>query len=183
MKRSCVLLLLAAIACGKSNSDDPNDYLSEFERKGLMIEIVHYAAKLAPRAKHSTKFDPQFDEYYSAVATDYKWVAMRPRQEGGYYYLISRPARSINPMFEGIGGYFKVENDSLVEYDEVFRTWKLPQEDLDARGKMLFDRMVTGRDLSIYYTKFQGDKYIEFPDGKYVFDKEKRLWKDLTARE
>lgn len=177
-----ILVLLTAIACGEGNGSDPNDHMSEFEQKGLMTEVVHYAAKLPPNATHKTKFNSKFDEYYSSVAADYKWVSMKPGKNGGYFYLITRPARSINPMFEGIGGYFKIENDSLVEYDEVFRTWKLPQEDLDVKGKMLFDRMVEGKDLTIYYPKFTGDQYIEFPDGRYAFDKQKRVWIDLTRR-
>jgi hypothetical protein len=171
------LVLLVAIACAKSaDSGDPADHLNEFERKGLMMEIVHYAAKLPPQATHQNKFESRFDEYYSNVALDYKWLSLKSKDGGGYWFLVSRPARSITPMVEGIGGYFKVEKDTLVEYDELFRTWKMPEEVFLPRGKMLFERMVQGKDLSIYYPQFTGDQYIEFPNGQYVFDKERRMW-------
>lgn len=183
MKKLLVVVLLATVACSKNKSTDPADFLNEFERKGLMLEIVHYAAKLAPRASHETKFDPEFDDYYSSQAADYKWLEMAPRKEGGYYFLISRPARSITPMIEGIGGYFRIDKDSLVEYNEVFRTWKLPEDVFEPRGQMLFDRMVAGKDLSIYYPQFTGDQYIEFPDNRFVFDKEKRVWVDMAIKE
>jgi len=155
--------------------------MSEYEQKGLMIDIVHYAAKLPPASTHKTKFEARHDEYYRNVAVDYKWLAMKPNGNSGYYFLISRPARSRIPMVEGIGGTFKIENDSLVEYDEVFRTWKMVPENFEPKGKMLFERMASGKDLSIYYPQFAGDQYIEFPNGRIVFDKSIRRWVDPTA--
>jgi len=29
-----------------------------------------------------------------------------------------------------------------------------------------------------YYPKSAGDKYIEFPDGRFYFDKSQRKWRD-----
>lgn len=166
-----------------SNSSEPTDYLSKKEMDEALWKIVHYAAKLAPGATHETTFEQQYDEYYRSVGADYKWLHVRPTQGKGYYFLLSRPARSRTPMVEGIAGTFRMEADSLVEYDEVFRMWKMPEADLHERGKAMFDRMVAGKDLSIYYPKFSGDKYIEFPDGRFVYDKEKRRWRDTTGPE
>ena len=54
----------------------------------------------------------------------------------------------------------------------------MESDSLKVRGAMLFDRMVKGKDLSLFYSKFQGDKYIEFPDERFSFDKKLKLWHD-----
>jgi hypothetical protein len=173
-------MLLILGSC-HGNSSNPADHLSKEKMGDVMREIVHYAAKLAPGATHDTKFEEQYDLYYQGVAAEYKWMHIRSTQNNGYYFLISRPAKSLTPMAEGIGGTFFMKDDSLVAYEETFRMWKMSEENLQVKGKALFDRMVGGKDLSIYYSKFAGDEYIEFPDDRFVYDKEKRVWLD-TAR-
>ncbi|HEX8061282.1 MAG TPA: hypothetical protein VF473_10125 [Cyclobacteriaceae bacterium] len=180
MRKLIVLILVALVGC-KSDSSDPTDHLSDKESAKVLWRIVHYAAKLPPAATHETKFKPEFDDYYKAVVADYKWLAIRPNDGQGYYFLFSRPARSITPMSEGIGGIFQLKGDSLVVYDEVFRMWKMPDTTLQVRGKQMFDRMVQGKDLSLYYPRITGDRYIEVPDGRFVYDKQRRLWVDTTA--
>lgn len=175
------ILLLAfwlfLIACS-SKQKSTNDILASKVQDTVMWSIVHYAAKLAPAATHETKFNHEFDDYYKSVQADYKFLHLTFKNDETYYFLISRPARSITPMSEGIGGYFQFKNDTLIEYDEIFRTWKMPDTELAVRGKALFERMVSGADLSIYYTRYSGDKYIEFPDDRFYFDKQNRIWKD-----
>jgi hypothetical protein len=84
-------------------------------------------------------------------------------------------------MVEGMGGKIQYGDDGkIVTYEEIFRTWKMPKDTLVVRGAFLFDRMVTGKDLSLYYSKFQGDKYIEFPNERFIFDKATRTWRDLV---
>ena len=127
-------------------------------------------------------FNSEFDWYYDKVALEFNFMHLNKIENGSYYFLFSRPARSINPMFEGIGGKFKLnEKDSLVEYEEVFRTWKMEDKDLKTRGKYLFNSMVKGEDLSPFYSKLAGDKYIEFPDDRFHFDKHKRKWIDNST--
>lgn len=174
--------MVVALACCKGNSSKPEDQLSEKESAQALWSIVHYAAKLPPGANHQNKFDHEFDEYYKAVVADYKWLAVRPKDDG-YYFLLSRPARSITPMVEGIGGTFLMKKDSLLEYEEIFRMWKMADTTLQVRGIQMFDRMVSGKDLSLYYPGITGDRFIEVPDGRFVYDKQKRLWIDTKAPE
>jgi hypothetical protein len=180
MKRWFILIVFAAAACSK-NSSDPADHLSKKEMDDATWQIVHYAAKFPPGASLENVFDKEFEEYYHLVAVDFKWLQVRPTEGNSYYFLVSRPARSITPMVEGIGGTFRMEGDSLVEYEEVFRMWKMPEPDLAVKGKAMFDRMVAGKDLSMYYPKFTGDQYIEVPDGRFIYDKQNRRWRDTTG--
>jgi hypothetical protein len=70
------------------------------------------------------------------------------------------------------------EKDSLVEYEEVFRTWKMPKDTLARRGALLFDKMVKGESLAQFLTANSGGiEYIEFPDPYVHYDKQSRTWK------
>jgi hypothetical protein len=67
---------------------------------------------------------------------------------------------------------------SLRYYEEVFRTWKMPENVLNERYPVLFDKMVKGESLEPYYSKNKGDQYIEFPDDRFYFDAQTRTWND-----
>lgn len=159
----------------------PDRFLTAGEQAKLIRESVYYSAKLPPNSNQTTKFSKDFDWYYDRAVQETGLIKYYKAEDGNHYFLMTRKARSITPMREGIGGKLRYDAaGKLLEYDEVFRTWKMVSDSLNVRGAMLFDRMVKGKDLSIYYSKFQGDRYIEFPDDRFYFDKESRRWKDMA---
>lgn len=140
--------------------------------------MVRFANRLAPEATHDTKFEPEFNWYYDRAISESRIIHCA-KEKDTIQLMIARKARSINPMEEGIA--LKVvlnANDSLLYYEEVFRMWKMPADTLVKRGRYLFDRMVNKQDLTLYYSKFQKDRFIEFPDHRFTFDTQKRRWKD-----
>jgi hypothetical protein len=158
---------------------DPNKFLEPEVQQKIIRQTVYYSMKLAPNASQDTKFDKDFDWYYDRAAKEVEFTKYFIDEKGDHYFLMSRVARSITPMREGIGGKIRVDaSGKLNEYEEIFRTWKMESDSLKIRGAMLFDRMVKGKDLSLFYAKFQGDKYIEFPNERFSFDKKLRLWQD-----
>jgi hypothetical protein len=164
----------------KSANYAPDSCLSKEKRKKLIQNIVRYTNKLAPEATHTTKFNSAFNWYYDRAVTESKILyCIAGDSSGTYQLLISKKARSITPMEEGIALKIKLnQNDSIIYYDEVFRMWKMPADTLLLRGKYLFARMINHEDLTIYYSKFQQDRFIEFPDHRFIFDIEKRRWRD-----
>ena len=66
----------------------------------------------------------------------------------------------------------------LLEYEEVFRTWKMLPDTLAKRSLFLFKKMVNDEDLSPYYASSSGNTdFIEFPDDRTYFDKKLRMWR------
>jgi hypothetical protein len=153
-------------------------YIDEQKQQMLIGEIVRYAAKLPPGANHVNKWKDDFDGYYQAISKDYDIRAYYIDSDSNHFVLVTRQARSITPMREGIGIRLKYDSDSLSGYEEVFRTWKMKDEILNERSSFLFDKMVKGESLEPYYSRNSGDQYIEFPDERFYFDKEERKWKD-----
>lgn len=172
-------LIVIFASCRSKDPTDPFTYWNRERQQEIAMKLVRYAAKLPPNSNHSVKFNTEFDPYYKSVAIDYNFMWVKQEPDGSYYFLFSRPARSATPLFEGIGGKLKLnDQDSLVLYNEIFRTWKMTDKDLRERGKTLFDEMVAGKDLTVFYSKNMGDKFIEFPDDRFYFDVEERKWKD-----
>ena len=172
-----IVLLFVLCAC-QSDRYNPSNELSTEEQARLIRQMVYYSTKLPPNANDLDKFDEKYNWYYDRAAAECRLVKFFATQEpGSWYFLVARKARSITPMEEGIAGKVKLNADrSLADYDEVFRVWKMNSDTLNVRGAMLFDRMVRGKDLSLFYPKFQGDKYIELPTEGYYFDKLSKRW-------
>ena len=144
----------------------------------LLKEMVHYTSKLAPEATQNTKFSPRFDWYYDRAVKECEIAYCHTMAAGEYDLLVIRDVPSVTPMKDAISIHAKVNADTISEYEEVFRIWKMPKDTLLKRGLFLFDRMVKREDLSLYYSKFQQDRFIEFPDDRFTFDKQTRKWRD-----
>lgn len=173
-------LLMVLTAC-----DDPQSRFSaakmmdQDEQYGLIEKTIRYAGHLAPRADHQTKFNSEFDDHYQSLATIHRLEFLSSRQsEGGYYFLMTRPAPSRFERRVAIAGQLEL-NDAgeLVHYEEIFRTWKMAPDELMEKSAMLFGRMMRGEDLSRYYPEqSEGEEYIEFPDAATWYDAEARRW-------
>lgn len=167
--------------CGsKKNDYNPENCLTKDKQEVLLQNMVRYASKLPPEATHETKNNPEFNWYYDkAVAECNILYCLSNDQDSTYQLFVARKARSITPMQEGIALKIKFDQQKGIKYyEEVFRTWKMPADTLHKRGEFLFNQMVKGGDLTLYYSKFQKDRFIEFPDDRFTFDVHKRKWRD-----
>jgi hypothetical protein len=177
-KITALAIVILLCSCERDRYN-PSHQLNEDEQARLVRQMVYYSTKLPPNSTESDKFDQKYNWYYDRAAAESVLLKFYEAPEPGvWYFLVARKARSINPMQEGIAGKVRVNADrSLADYEEIFRIWKLPADTLAKRGTMLFDRMVQGKDLSLFYPKYQGDKFIELPTDGYYFDKATRRWK------
>lgn len=176
-----VVILVATLGSCSRNQGNPDDCFTPEQRAALILQCVRYSAKLPPRSNHTIKFKPEFDWYYEAAAEEYDWRKC-VRTDSGYYFLMTRKARSIWPAREAIGGRLTVDqNGKLQDYEEIFRTWKMTEDTLNARAFELFDLMVDGKDLTPYRSKYKGDRYIEFPDDNSYFSKPDKRWRTRST--
>ena len=174
-------MISSGLIFGCSSSEkrhNPIGCISAEQQKQILGQMVRYANKLAPEATHETKFQPQFNWYYDRAISESR-IMLCAKEKDTIQLFVARKARSLTPLEEGIALKVIVNSeDSLFYYEEVFRTWKMPADTLSKRGLYLFDRMVRNQDLTIYYSTFQKDRFIEFPDQRFTFDIKKRRWSD-----
>jgi hypothetical protein len=183
MKIPVYLFILAfLIACNsgsETNNFKTDAQLSESEQFDLIYSIIRDLGKLPPKSDHQTKHFVEFDEYYRALASAHSLDFYHSAPDGEtVYFLVSRNAPSLYKKRVAIGGKLKKDaNGSITYYEEIFRTWKLSPEELEAKSAMLFRKMASNEDLSRYYPENSGDEeFIEFPNQHVHFDIEQRRW-------
>jgi len=172
------LLLLNCTEVSNSITDDSVE-LTEEEKAEFLYSIIRFTGKLAGKASHATKFDEQFDDYYRTLATKHQLIKYHHNlAEGKIYFLLSRVAPSIHEKYVAIAGSLKKDESGIITYyEESFRTWKMPKEEMLEKSGMLYEKYVKGESLNSYYPQNSGaDEYIEFPDEHTYFDIEKRRW-------
>jgi len=181
MKLKYILLLaiVGLVSCKDKKSYTVEDNLTPQRYDVVMSKLIRYVGRKPEKATDSTKFLKQHDTHYMNQVAEYKLNLYFISDTDDHYFLISRRAPSLTEKHVATGGRFKInENDSLVEYEEVFRTWKMPYDTLLRRSSLLFDKMVKGESLDKYLTKNSGGvEYIEFPDDNVLYDKQERKWK------
>ena len=179
-----VAFLIVAFSCQKADKYDPAKQLSEAEQANILLSTVRYLGHLPKKGSHDTKFEDRFDVYYSQLAKDFTLDAYY-QQDGYEYFLASRIAPSLKVKKVATG--VKMKRDAIGQityYEEVFRTWKFEEAELQQKSIMLFDKMVNGESLTAYLPQHSGtEEYIEFPNETVSYDLQNRVWKHLFSQQ
>lgn len=177
MKYLAALMILLS-ACAVKNDYNPDEYFSAQERNMLINRVVRYIAKPPKGATMvMERLDDRYKDYYEEEARKIR-LEMVARKDGYYYFLVSQAAPSIVEKRNATGGKLKLDDkNTIAEYEEVFRTWKMNPDSLKRRSDFLFRKMVNGESLANYYSNVTGDQYVEFPDDRTYFDASSREWR------
>lgn len=169
----CVFLVLA---CTKDYN--PLSSLTAIEQDQLMSKVIRYLAKPHEGIGADERFYPAYNAYYDEQKSRHRLDAYFEDGEN-HYFLISRSAPSLVEKRVATGGNIKMDAEgTVIEYEEIFRTWKMADSVQIKKSLMLFDKMVKGESLEPYLIKNSSpDEYIEFPDDHTYFDKATRSWK------
>jgi hypothetical protein len=164
------------LACTKDYN--PSSTLTVIEQDQLMNKVIRYQAKSPEGISADERFYPAYNAYYDEQKSRHRLDAYFEEGENRYF-LISRPAPSLVEKRVATGGKVKIDAEgNVIDYEEVFRTWKMADSLQIKKSLMLFDKMVKGESLEPYLTKNSApEEYIEFPDDHTYFDKAVRTWK------
>jgi hypothetical protein len=177
IRSACIVLFsFALLSCSKDYN--PSSHLTPKEQDATMDKLIRYLAKAPEGLSMQERFYPAYNDYYEEQKSFHRLDAYYTDGDAAYF-LVSRPAPSLTEKRVSTGG--KVtwnEKGDLTDYEEIFRTWKMPDTVLIKKGLLLFDKMVKGESLEPYLTKNSTpEEYIEFPDDRTYFDREQRVWK------
>ncbi len=181
--RRLVFITLAAFACLSSCSQNhdyrPESHLSASKQDLMMNRIIRYISRTPDGVSHEDRMNREHDDHYNEQVKLHRLDALYEDDENKYFFLVSRIAPSLTEKRVAIGGKVTVDKNMRVDfYQEVFRTWKMEPDTLARRGTFLFDLMVRGEDLTMYYASKSGNAdYIEFPDDRTYYDTRQRIWR------
>lgn len=174
---TCLLAVLILFGCSKGYN--PDEHLSAQDQYNQIWKIIRYLARAPENVTPQERFYNGYDSYYEKQAGLHRLDAYFIGDDGTHYFLVSRRAPSLTEKRVATGGKFREDGDgNLTYYEEVFRTWKMPDSVLARKSVMLFDKMVKSESLDPYLTKNSWpEEYIEFPDERTVYDVKEREWK------
>ncbi len=174
----CIIPLLMN-ACRNEDRYKPGNMLDEDEQSEFKYDIIRFTGHLPKRANHGNKYEHRFDSLYRRQADLLLLDKYMVNEKDGYtYFEVSRIAPSLKKKYVATGGRLKRNTMGEVEeYEEIYRTWKMERPQLKKKTKVFFTEMITGKDLSPFYTDNIGDtEHIEFPDRYTYYNKDLRLW-------
>lgn len=169
-------MLICFSSCLSRNYE--SNQLTTEQQEAVLYELVRYYGKLPKKgADHENKFEEKFDPYYKLHAKEHQLIAYTKSNDGKEYLLLKKVAPSRFEKYFATGiEIIRNDKGEVDFYNEVFRTWRLAEPDFTSKSLMLFDKMVSGQDLSPYYTHNSVEEYIEFPDKTIAFDTQSRRW-------
>jgi len=171
------IILIACQDTSVSKNYDPDKVMTKAQQDSLSYALIRYMGKLPRHANHTNKFDQKFDSAYKQLAEKHILLALH-QQDNILFFMYARIAPSLVEKYVAVAGKVEIGNGEMISYEEVFRTWKKPMEELKPLSLKLFNEMIQGKDLSPYYPENSGDDYIiEFPSREVYFDKTSKTWK------
>jgi hypothetical protein len=172
-------LTLVILWCCKPGPEfNPAEQLTSEQKEAVLAKIIRYVVRPPETASGEERFSSKYDEYYSQKLTDTR-LHQYFEKNGEVYFLVSKPATDLKLKWHALGGKFKINGvGEVVEYEEIFRTWKMTPDALKPRSYFLFEKMIKEEPLEPYYTKnSNGVDLIELPDDRTYFDKAIGEWK------
>jgi hypothetical protein len=179
MKRVLLLLLITAgfFSCSQKEKYDPIRFLSHKEQKEVLAQIISYVDKLPQGSTYQSRFDDKYKDYFkNRIGSYYNLYRYFVDEENRHYFFVIKTEASLHGNKRGIGGSFKLENNRIKEFKEVFVTPKIAEQLVKERGEGVFNEMVKQQNIN----KFIGLKtFVEWPDSTSVYDTVEYRWKAL----
>lgn len=182
--RITIILILAALFSACTQQELTTEFKADQqlllqEKEEFIYSIIHHMGRLAPKSDHQNKFSNEFDSHYQKLTGEYALEFYHKKEEtGDIYFLATTIAPSLFQKKTATAGIVRYDESGDIDYyEEIFRTWKMEENELLAKSEILFNNLLRGEDLSRYYPENSGEEeYIEFPNEFVYFDVDQKKW-------
>lgn len=162
------------MACKSKESNTIDYYYSDNQRDTLLANVITYMYLKPSGATNENRFEPRFRKYYVAQLPYFSCDRYTIRPDSTHYYFVIRSAGKVEKYRRGIGGKFRLHKDLMpYDFEEMWCTPRLSEEEVKQRGRFLFGEMVKNGNVDKYLTM---SHYIEWPDSTLIYDKKAHEW-------
>ncbi|MCE1202174.1 MAG: hypothetical protein LWX09_08775 [Bacteroidia bacterium] len=167
--------LLFASCSGPANKEqkvsspynDINYYYGDAERDSLLVDLVTYIGRKPAQATATTRFEPQFREYYINMAKNFTLYFYNIDGEVHTFYL-SRPARSLDGNRRGVLGTFKRDAaGKITGFREVLNTVIADEERIRQLGEQIMSAFLLNQQFD---DLLLNRNIVEWPDSLLKYD-------------
>lgn len=169
----CLTGALLALFLPRTDQHNPSRHFSQDEQDSLMVKLVVYMGIKPRHTDYQTRLDPIHLPFYREQAAGFHFHKLS-RKECTHYFYIIRPAR--HPIFNkrAVGGRFVADEQlRLTGMEELFVTYAMEEKKLQEISDDFFAAMLAGKSP----TKQSHPKYVEWPDDRCRYDREKKEWR------
>ncbi len=153
---------------------DINQYYDTASQDTLMTNIIISSYKTPRGVRKEDRFNPEFRDLYVKQLPLFDFIFFHVDDAGVHYFYMLRPARNVDNRKRGVGGRFRTnENLELIDFEELFVTPMIPEEDVQTRGKYLWDDLMHFGHVDRYLLNMD---YVEFPNKGVRYDMELKEW-------
>ena len=169
------IIALIFFSCGNNSAEyDPLNTFDASQRDSLLTDLITYIYVKPSGADQQTKFSSEFRQRYVEQLPKFKWLRHHLEESGEHYFYLIRPARNVHGHKRGVCGKFRLdEAGKIIDFEELFNTPMIPEEEAVKKGEEMFAWLVKKGDFKKYYLN---KEYIEFPDERSFYDKKLLEW-------
>jgi hypothetical protein len=175
MKKITWTIAMVAILLSCGEHYDAKKSLSSDRYDALLIKLAPYVIKKPDELTYENRFAKSSIPHYKHILehTEGEMRYFLQRDSANFFFFISRDRSSLYEHYRGLGGYYKINGDSVTFLNLLYHTPRLTKEEMSERGKKLFDTMVSKGNVD----EFIGNrKYIHTPNADFYYNTELNRW-------
>lgn len=170
-----IIISATILGCKQEEKYSIDRYYSTQLQDSLLVNIVTYIGKKPKLTDWQTRHEEQHKEYYKNLSKSFRFVYYHISVDSTHYYYLIRPARSTKGNTRGVGGKFQLgENFQLIDFEEIFNTPILTEQELVEIGLTLFEEIITTGNIDRFV---HNKNLIEWPDDRLKYDRVKKEWR------
>ncbi len=170
------LLLSIALCSGCAKSIDAKKELSNKNYKRILTAIAPYVVKKSDAFTYEERFDIKNRGFYSNFIelTKAELKYYHKKDTAQFFFFSHRDLTSLKEDYRGLGGYFKTDdNDSIVYVNLLYHTPRFKSEEMEQKGKILFESMITKGEVNRYIGKRD---FIDVPNSDFYYNTKTNRW-------
>lgn len=137
------------------------------------MQLVKRTDKLAPGSSYDNRDSAEFMPYYTERMKLHDFANYYMNDSVRYFQLYRIVPSLYKEKIAIAGRYRTGANGEITEFEEVYITPKMKQEDLDEKAGELFRELVENGNVQEY----MGQRaFIDFPDSLNVYNKQTQRW-------
>lgn len=172
-----LLLIFLVTAC--TPSIEAHKELTNAEYQDLLIKIAPYVVKKPDGISSEQRFDAETEPFYKNFIelTKAELQYHQKKDTANFFSFNYRDLTSLKEHYRSLGGYYCMDNDSIVFVNLLYHTPRLTKEELQQKGEILFKSMIEKGNVD----RFVGGKgFVDTPNEDFYYNTKLNRW-DYTT--
>lgn len=174
--RTVYSILFIALCSGCVKSIEAKKELSNEDYKKTLLALAPYVIKKADAFTHEERFDSKNRGFYQNFIelTKAELTYYHRNDSAQFFFFKHRDLTSLKEDYRGLGGYFKTDkNDSIVFVNLLYHTPRFKPEEMEQKGKILFESMIEKGEVDRYIGKRE---FIDVPNNDFYYNTKTNRW-------